>query len=370
VTAVLPPRTATYNPAAVRDWLRTVHSGSAGHVWIGSTHDKFKGRAWNTADPHWVEAAGAYVDHLDRADAAGIYLRTTSLKAAPAKRGGDHDSLTLPGVAADLDIDGPGHKTDRLALPLPPDEDTARAIIDETGFLTPSVWVHSGGGMYAWWLLAQPHPIADTARAGRFTARWQNIIRAAAERLGHHYGPVGDLSRILRIPGTVNRKVPDNHAPCRVVGDTGIRYSLRDLVDNLNDAEEALPAEVMPVAVITPRPASAGDDLKPGEAYEQQTDWADILGPHGWTLHSQRGRTRYWTRPGKDRRDGFSASTGRAADRDRLYVFSDATEFEARKPYTKFTAHAILEHRGDHAAAARELRGLGYGARPMRRAAA
>ncbi len=369
MTAVLPPRATTYRPDTVRDWLTTIHVRSAGWVWIGSTHDRFKGRTWNTANPDWIDQAAAYVDHLDHADAAGIYLRTTTLRCQPERRGGDHDSLTLPGLAADLDIAGPGHKTGNLALPLPPSQEAAELIVAESGLLTPSLWVHSGGGLYAWWLLDTPHPIGDTAKAGRFTARWQDVLKAAAGNIGFHYGPVGDLSRILRIPGTVNRKVADAPTACRIVSDTGIRYTLSDLVTNLHDAETALPP-APPIAVFTPRPTPAGGDLRPGEAFEQQTDWADILEPHGWVLHHQQGRTRYWTRPGKERRDGFSASTGRAVDRDRLYVFTDATEFVQHKPYTKFSAYAVLNHRGDHTTAARELARAGYGRSIDRRVAA
>ncbi|KAB1658993.1 phage/plasmid primase, P4 family [Pseudoclavibacter sp. CFCC 11306] len=105
-------------------------------------------------------------------------------------------------------------------------------------------------------------------------------------------------------------------------------------------------------------------DLKPGDDYEQRTDWADILTPAGWTLLGTRGRTRYWRRPGKD--EGISATTGHADDRDRLYVFSTSTEFEAEKPYTKFGAYALLQHGGDHSAAARTLHADGYGKRAPR----
>ncbi|WP_225733373.1 phage/plasmid primase, P4 family [Pseudoclavibacter sp. CFCC 14310] len=105
-------------------------------------------------------------------------------------------------------------------------------------------------------------------------------------------------------------------------------------------------------------------DVKPGDDYEQRTDWADILTPAGWTLLGARGRTRYWRRPGKD--EGISATTGHADDRDRLYVFSTSTEFEAEKPYTKFGAYALLQHSGDHSAAARALHAAGYGKRAAR----
>ncbi|WP_344326877.1 DNA primase family protein [Streptomyces macrosporus] len=100
--------------------------------------------------------------------------------------------------------------------------------------------------------------------------------------------------------------------------------------------------------------------LSPGDDFEQRTEWPDILVPHGWTSLFQRGSTVYWRRPGKTT-PGVSATTGRAADRDRLFVFSSSTEFETETPYTKFGAYALLNHGGDHSAAARELRRLGYG---------
>lgn len=119
------------------------------------------------------------------------------------------------------------------------------------------------------------------------------------------------------------------------------------------------PAEVTPAV---PRPV--GDGTSPGDDYEAKTDWATILQPHGWTLVWARGQTRYWRRPGKD--IGISATTGHADDRDRLYVFTTSTDFDAERPYTKFGAYALLNHASDHSAAARALRADGYGSEPSR----
>lgn len=106
---------------------------------------------------------------------------------------------------------------------------------------------------------------------------------------------------------------------------------------------------------------SGGD--RPGDAFNASADWRDLLGRHGWTVDRVQGGTTYWVRPGKDRRDGHSATTGHSSDgEDRLYVFSSATIFEPETPYTKFAAYALLEHNGDYASAARALRSLGYGA--------
>lgn len=119
----------------------------------------------------------------------------------------------------------------------------------------------------------------------------------------------------------------------------------------------------------TPAPAPARvttlarTGLSPGDDFEDQVDWADelLLGGAGWKMVSRTGGARSWVRPGKDPQNGISATTGRATDRDRLYVFSTSTEFETEVPYTKFGAYALLHHGGNHSAAARELARIGFG---------
>jgi P4 family phage/plasmid primase-like protien len=119
---------------------------------------------------------------------------------------------------------------------------------------------------------------------------------------------------------------------------------------------------LVPVSATT---ATSVSSLSPGDDFEARVDWHDILAPTGWRVsHKGPGNERHWTRPGKEMRDGTSATTGRANDRDRLYVFSTSTEFEAEVPYTKFGAYALLNHGGDHHAAAQTLARLGYGERP------
>ena len=119
-------------------------------------------------------------------------------------------------------------------------------------------------------------------------------------------------------------------------------------------------------ATLAPQPRPALSTLlsdRPGDDYNNRTQWIEILGPHGWSVSHTQGNTTYWVRPGKNKKDGHSATTGRAADGDRLYVFSSATQFEPETPYNKFSAYALLEWGGDYAAAARALGALGYGKR-------
>ena len=100
--------------------------------------------------------------------------------------------------------------------------------------------------------------------------------------------------------------------------------------------------------------------LRPGDDYNTRASWDDILEPHGWTQirTGPRGET-WWRRPGKD--NGWSATTD-ATGNDTLHVHSTSTPF-ATSPtsYSKFSAYALLNHAGDHAAAASDLAGKGYG---------
>lgn len=134
----------------------------------------------------------------------------------------------------------------------------------------------------------------------------------------------------------------------------------------------AAPARAAPRRAPAPKsPGQTGG--RPGDDFNECADWlADILGPHGWTLHHDSGGTLYVTRPGKDVREGHSATIGHSKDGvDRLYVFSaDAAPFEVETPYTKFAAYALLNHDGDWQTAVRELSRAGYGAPPHRRATA
>jgi putative DNA primase/helicase len=110
------------------------------------------------------------------------------------------------------------------------------------------------------------------------------------------------------------------------------------------------------------RPQTVDSGERPGDVFNARADWRDILEPHGWRIAFQRGSETFWVRPGKDPRDGHSATTNYSGDgEDRLYVFSSSTEFDTEVPYTKFGAHVLLNYGGDFTRATRALRASGYG---------
>jgi putative DNA primase/helicase len=170
----------------------------------------------------WLRSAVAKAAEWDTSKPPGIYFRATLLPPDfnSKRRGGEQDSHALAFLWADLDYGTVGHKAPAGAV-LPPDEEAARKIIADLP--TPTLIVNSGGGLYPIWQFKHPVFITDTNRA-EVKARsqdWQNMIKANAERLGWHYGSgVGDLARVLRLPGTVNRK-DGLERPCRVIEHSG-----------------------------------------------------------------------------------------------------------------------------------------------------
>jgi len=116
-----------------------------------------------------------------------------------------------------------------------------------------------------------------------------------------------------------------------------------------------------PAATPTPRQASGPAGDRPGDLWAAQTTWAQILEPDGWTLHhvSSDGEE-HWTRPGKERRDGTSATTGYLGS-DVLKVFTSShPTLNADETYTKLGYLASTRHHGDHSAAAAALRNDGW----------
>ena len=135
-------------------------------------------------------------------------------------------------------------------------------------------------------------------------------------------------------------------------------------IEQLELVAADVPKEPQPTP---PQPSPLLGD-RPGDIYNAQVAWDEILCPLGWkrgTTHVEDGReVTQWTRPGKS--TGVSATTGYCSTDcppDCFFSFSSATEiepFEPRKSYAKFEAYALLNHDGDFSEAANALAEAGY----------
>jgi hypothetical protein len=106
-----------------------------------------------------------------------------------------------------------------------------------------------------------------------------------------------------------------------------------------------------------PAPVNGATGDRPGDAFNRSATWEEILEPHGWAKVRQFDRHSYWRRPGKDKGVSATADYCRTeAQGGLLYVFSSsAAPLEMDTGYSRFAAFAVLNHRGDFAAAARAL---------------
>jgi hypothetical protein len=186
------------------------------------------------------------------------------------------------------------------------------------------------------------------------------ILRVQIEGRGEGgYGLVEPSSGTVHPSGRPYVRVAGGPANIPTI-DSDVMDAMREICRMVDTVPKDEPAATAP----RPQQPLPDGQLRPGEDYEARVGWTEILAGHFRPVVT-RGRTTYWCREGKTR--GLSATTGHAADRDRLYVFSTSTEFRAETPYTKFGAYALLNHGGDHKAAARALRASGYGSEPPHR---
>lgn len=133
----------------------------------------------------------------------------------------------------------------------------------------------------------------------------------------------------------------------------------------LHAAIRAALDQTPPPAPVAPRQQVAvrtQGELRPGDDWENQHDWDEPwFTGQGWSTSHRVGSETFWVRPGKEARDGHSASTGYNGDRDRLYVWSTSTGLPTETPLSKFFVYSFYHHGGDMAGAAAALRREGYG---------
>lgn len=168
------------------------------HSWISCWSLKTGKTAWFQTP----EAAASWAD--GRRDVhIGCGLRDQNL--GPGKRGTAANVIALPGFWADIDFaDGDAHKGTNL----PQNAEEALAFARTELELRPTILVHSGHGIQAWWLFKELWELGDENRgnAAALSAGWNEFVASRGAKHGWILDRTGDLARVLRIPGTINAK--------------------------------------------------------------------------------------------------------------------------------------------------------------------
>lgn len=206
----------------------------------------YVGSVWSTPSKRarFYSDVNQAIEHAAEACAhdANTYAGVGYFSDEPSEgRGTANDVKWITSVWCDIDVADGAHSRNDLCS----NTQEAISIIRAVG-PKPSIIVLTGGhtgGVQAYWLLKEPLSISDGAAA--LARRWANTVRAVANAHSNkHADVVGDLSRVLRVPGTINNKIPDNPRPVLIETiDETIRYNPDDLAAYL-------------VAEITPPPGT------------------------------------------------------------------------------------------------------------------
>ncbi|MGB9457176.1 MAG: hypothetical protein WCB12_14105 [Bryobacteraceae bacterium] len=159
--------------------------------------------------------------------------------------GNERIPSSVSALWADLDIVGAHKKTN-----LPPTVEDAKTILFSE--MPPSILVHSGGGLQAWWRFKEPWRLdtpEEVAKAAALSVRWNRALRARAAVKGWDLDSVGDLTRVMRVAGTTNWKVPGQPRPAELLDLNNHRYEPSDLDGYLDLIGAELPAERPEVVV-------------------------------------------------------------------------------------------------------------------------
>ena len=133
-----------------------------------------------------------------------VYFGLSLVSGNPPGRGKYQDMAGITCLWGDLDFAGKDRGKDNL----PPDEKAVRNILGKMAF-KPSLLVHSGGGFHAYWIFKEPWVFsddADRAKAALLAKRMNTTLRQLSLEQGCSLDSVGDLTRVLRVPGTLNHK--------------------------------------------------------------------------------------------------------------------------------------------------------------------
>ena len=330
-------------------WLQGVYAYAADGEWVNvfMQQGKYIDSAWSEVS-ELADLRDTISNFAERGDVF-FSVATRSHQMPGKERGAEADCAHLPGLWLDVDIaDGTGaHKLANL----PPSTDAAADLIQRFPVPVSGV-VRSGHGLQPWWLLNEPLPASE---ARPLLARWQLTWEAMASEHGWHLDDVSDVTRMMRLPGTVNRKSQPVMASFKA--DWKRHYQLSDLDDLLMGE----PAMANPVD----RPRAYTEHLA-GHAFNLAVLPGEVLSRAGCTLvSSERSGEQHWHWPGQASTHGWTVYPAEPGELwGHATCYSETCHAQTGTPLrtalSAFACLAWLFHAGDFSAARAWLVANGY----------
>lgn len=210
-----------------REFLEALFSGKPDELLLLIWTLPEKESKWFRDIDDAVRCAGSLVE---RDAYVGVGL--ASRDYGPTRRCECGEIAGLVGVWADIDLRSDAHA--KTTLPVTIDQ----AILILPPEFPPTIVVLTGNGLHVWWLFKEPYVFEnyeDRERAASLAHRWSTLIRDNARLRGWAIDRLGDLARVLRIPGTHNCKDPANPKPVTIHSRSDHRYNPSELLEYLDD---------------------------------------------------------------------------------------------------------------------------------------
>ena len=224
-------QTIPQDPLTFLRWLY----GTEAPGWLTISTFDHQPTQWFPA--HQLEQVATYCQAIARRYNCyfGLGLRQEQLADG---RGESVDVLGIPGFWIELDIRHPVH----TKINLPETIAQAIALVQEAIPHKPSVIIHSGYGAHFHWLFRELWLFTgpdDRQAAYHLLHRLQATIQEVAKRHRWEVDSTFDLARVLRVPGTYNRNVPDNPQLVTILeADPDCRYNPSDFQEHLINVQE------------------------------------------------------------------------------------------------------------------------------------
>jgi len=179
----------------------------------------------------------------------------------------------IPGFFIDIDVQ---HKHAHKKKNLPATIEEARSLIESYGW-DPTIIMHSGHGLQAWWLFKEPLMFDDQdewAETLGLSRRLQATIKERANEKGWEIDNTSNLDRLMRPIGTVNQKENCDPVMATVLQyNEKVRYNPDDFDEILLEIEPSISSNLIsnsePITQSNPEvvsePSSASNPLGKSE---------------------------------------------------------------------------------------------------------
>ena len=204
----------------------------------------------------WLQNTGKAAEYASRITNANVYY---PIGISTERSDGGHRTKMVPEKAGEVqvagiiglvvDIDFYDAETHKHA---PKGQTEALSLIAKFP-LRPTATVNSGHGLQCIWLFREPWQFdTDDERdnAQRLSVAWWHTLSSVASRMSFSLDSVHDLTRVMRLPGTVNVKDPEKPCQVKLLSlDETIRYNPQEFDEFLVDvsAIKAVSLKVNPV---------------------------------------------------------------------------------------------------------------------------